>query len=52
MRAFRYATHNLLRTYGTLSLSSILITSHCMAGYPIKPLWGFVSKDVSITCET
>ncbi|MDO4187260.1 MAG: hypothetical protein Q4D30_12385, partial [Bacteroidales bacterium] len=31
---------NLLRTYGTLSFYCILITSHCMAGYPITPLWG------------
>ena len=31
---------NLLRTYGTLSFYCILITSHCLAGYPITPLWG------------
>ena len=52
MRAFRYATHNLLRTYGTLSLSiASILPAIDMAGYPIKPIWGFVSQDVSILAK-
>ena len=27
-------------------------TQQIVGGYPIKPLWGFVSQDVNITCET
>ena len=44
MRAFRYATYiYCVPTARCLSIASILPAID-MAGYPIKPLWGFVSQ--------
>ncbi|MBQ9884540.1 MAG: hypothetical protein IJM43_08865 [Bacteroidaceae bacterium] len=37
MRAFRYATYNLLRTYVTLSLYGIHITSHSWLATLLSP---------------